>query len=330
MLLLVTIIVFVAVVFFFKNKNKPLPETYPLIEKGELYEGARKLDDWYSVQQFDPQTFAISEYRSTEYNNVFLLLGSEKALLVDAGSGTRPKSNPHSVIDIAKQLTHLPIEVILTHFHSDHIGDIDQLDSFYMIDLPHLRKRAKDNVLKLKFWETLKTGTAPIRIHTWIADGDHIDLGERKIHIKHTPGHTPESICLFDKTLKYALLGDCLYTHPSGIVTFLPGGNELQLAYSWDKVLADIDNEYALLGSHGAPRNSWSWALKNKRLLDKIRDGKAAYRWDFFWPFPIPSRVFHEEDLKLSASLIRGLNLLHYPILAILVLAILTLAYGHS
>ena len=56
----------------------------------------------------------------------FLLIGTEKALLIDSGMKL------HIAKDIAAQLTNLPIELLNTHADRDHIGSNEQFDCFYM------------------------------------------------------------------------------------------------------------------------------------------------------------------------------------------------------
>ena len=48
------------------------------------------IDDWYAVEAIDPQTFAINEPKSSQYNTSYLIIGNTRALMFDAGSGERP------------------------------------------------------------------------------------------------------------------------------------------------------------------------------------------------------------------------------------------------
>ena len=73
-------------------------------------------DDWFTVGQIDKNTYAISELGHWEKIHSFLLLGETKAALLDTGLGI---DNMKRITD---RLTTLPIDVITTHVHSDHIG----------------------------------------------------------------------------------------------------------------------------------------------------------------------------------------------------------------
>lgn len=72
--------------------------------------------DWFTVEAIDVETYAISEYGHWEETHCYLLLGREKALLIDTGLGV---ANIKAVVD---RLTALPVSVATTHAHWDHIG----------------------------------------------------------------------------------------------------------------------------------------------------------------------------------------------------------------
>ena len=74
------------------------------------------MEDWFTVEVIDDNTFAISEYKHWEETHCYLMCGTEKAVLIDTGLGV---SNIRSVVD---SLTTLPIMAVTTHAHWDHIG----------------------------------------------------------------------------------------------------------------------------------------------------------------------------------------------------------------
>lgn len=111
----------------------------------------------------------------------FLLLGKEKALLVDTGM------SGENVRKLAEELTDLPILLINTHADRDHVSGNKDFEVAYMH--PAELYNYKGNIIPV-----------------W--DGDILDLGERVIKVIHTPGHTPGSIALFDIKNKALFGGD--------------------------------------------------------------------------------------------------------------------------
>ena len=81
------------------------------------------MDSWFTVEQIDQDTFVISEYKHWEETHCYLLCGTKRAILIDTGLGV---SNIREVID---GLTKLPVTVITTHVHWDHIGGHKYFDN---------------------------------------------------------------------------------------------------------------------------------------------------------------------------------------------------------
>ena len=75
----------------------------------ENYEPINTKQDWYEVYKLNKNTYAIYEPNQWQEAISYLLIGSERAMLVDTLQGI---SNLKFVID---QLTELPIIVINTH-----------------------------------------------------------------------------------------------------------------------------------------------------------------------------------------------------------------------
>lgn len=42
---------------------------------------------WFTVERLDEDTWVVSEYRHWEHTHCYLLLGRERALLIDTGLG---------------------------------------------------------------------------------------------------------------------------------------------------------------------------------------------------------------------------------------------------
>ena len=96
------------------------------------------MKDWFTVEKIDNNTFAISEYKHWEETHCYLLCGNEKAILIDTGLGVE------NIKEITDSLTKLPIMVITTHVHWDHIGGHKFFDNIAVYE-------AEKNWLAVKF-----------------------------------------------------------------------------------------------------------------------------------------------------------------------------------
>ena len=137
-----------------------------------------EVDYMYKIIQIDEKTYQIDEERV----RFFLLIGEKKALLIDSGMMVS------NALDIAKELTDLPIELINTHGDRDHIASNIQFEWAYMHPSEY-------------------TNYKGISIHP-VWDGDVLDLGNRKLEIIHIPGHTPGSIAILDCSRRIVFSGD--------------------------------------------------------------------------------------------------------------------------
>lgn len=171
---------------------------------------------WFTVERMDDTTFALSEYRHWEETHSYLLLGRERALLLDTGLGV---GNLRREVEA---LTDLPVSVALTHVHWDHIGGCAQFaapavheaeaDWLRHFPLPEAAVRrqlcAKAPLFPAGFSpENHRVFSGePGRI---LRDGDTIDLGGRHVQVLHTPGHSPGHCCYYEAGRLYA--GDLLY-----------------------------------------------------------------------------------------------------------------------
>ena len=97
-------------------------------------------DPWFEVYKVAPDTFAIYEPHQSEETIAYLIVGKQKALLFDTGMGI---SDIHKVV---AELTKLPIIVLNSHTHDDHVGGNWQFDTIYSMDTDFSRTNAKGSV----------------------------------------------------------------------------------------------------------------------------------------------------------------------------------------
>ncbi len=245
------------------------------------------MNDWFEIKQIDPSTYAICEHGHWEKMNSYLLIGSEKALLIDSGLGI---GNIKKVVD---ELANLPVIVASTHVHWDHIGGHALFETHYVHEkeekwltngIPLPLEVVREQVVKEPFSiEPPKTFDIqqykvfkgmPTKV---LVDNDPIDIGNRIIKVLHTPGHSPGHLCFYDERARYLFSGDLIYeglifanyptTDPAqlrnsvlrinqigNIEKILPAHNQVDIPVKIISELVELLNEVEAAGNlkHGA------------------------------------------------------------------------------
>jgi glyoxylase-like metal-dependent hydrolase (beta-lactamase superfamily II) len=184
---------------------------------------------YFHVYPIDQQTYAISEPKYWQENVSYLLLGKRQALLFDTGPGI------YSIRSLVRSITQLPLLVIPSHLHFDHVGDVQEFDNVRLLDTPALRAQVHDGYFVEPSEQYLLRSTKRFRVRGWIADGQTIDLGGRLIRFVSTPGHTPDSVSLIDASHRRMFTGDIV----NRIVTLcdVPGSDVRAMAASLRRLL---------------------------------------------------------------------------------------------
>ena len=73
-------------------------------------------DPWFAVYRLPGEVYALYEPHHFQDVISYLILGKERALLLDTGMGIG------NIRAVAERLTKLPITVVNSHSHFDHVG----------------------------------------------------------------------------------------------------------------------------------------------------------------------------------------------------------------
>ncbi|MFA8433391.1 MAG: MBL fold metallo-hydrolase [Marinifilaceae bacterium] len=204
---------------------------------------ARKAKQWFVVEKLDNKTYVISEPNSSQGNSCFLLLGDREAILFDSGTG---ENEGKGIARITDTITNLPLTLLLSHFHFDHIGNTEEFSRIGIPELDCFRSRiARDSILNLSCKEVLSENTKSLKVSKCFPVGEEIDLGNRRITILHTPGHSRESISIVDRENKYVFMGDLAY---NGLLLV---NDCRKYVNSINCLLNRSDSTYRFFGSHG-------------------------------------------------------------------------------
>jgi glyoxylase-like metal-dependent hydrolase (beta-lactamase superfamily II) len=153
------------------------------------------------VHAYEPQTFILRQNpcASFEANFIYLLIGSDKALLIDTGAVADPKAMPlaKTVLELLpeKDGKKLPLLVAHTHRHLDHRAGDPQFAS-----LPSVEVVPFD----------LEGVRAFFGFDNWPNGIAHIDLGGRTVDVIPTPGHNDTHVAFYDDRTGILFSGDFL------------------------------------------------------------------------------------------------------------------------
>jgi glyoxylase-like metal-dependent hydrolase (beta-lactamase superfamily II) len=194
-------------------------------------EEVRSPDEWFRVYAAGPGVYAIFEPYQSEEVLSYLVLGTRRALLLDTGLGIG------RIDRVARQLAgELPISVLNTHAHPDHVGGNHAFGTILGTRTPFGAERSKGlphgkvtwivdpaEICGKKLPRGVDAGTfgsKPFAVSEYVEDGARLDLGGRTLEIIHTPGHSPDSLAVLDRAHHLLFTGDSFYLAP--IYLFLP------------------------------------------------------------------------------------------------------------
>jgi glyoxylase-like metal-dependent hydrolase (beta-lactamase superfamily II) len=268
-------------------------------------EPAGIVHDWFKVYAVAEGVFAISEPRQYEGVTSFLITGSKRVVLFDTGLGVA------RIGEVVARLTALPVTVLNSHTHFDHVGGNREFEDVRNLDEPYSRASARGEVapsLAAYVGETLAPdricGPLPAGMSSraypipkWrtagpIRDGDVLDLGDRRLEILGTPGHTPDSISLVDRANGLLFTGDTYYS--GEIYLWAPETSVADYTASIGKLAALAPKLRKLLPAHGAPVAPPGRLPELLEALEDIASGRAAAE-----PAPENRRLFRFENFTI-------------------------------
>jgi glyoxylase-like metal-dependent hydrolase (beta-lactamase superfamily II) len=152
---------------------------------------------------------------------------------------------------ILKKVSDLKLDiklVVLTHGHIDHVGALGEVKEASGADIAAHADDVKtlgDGSLSVLLGISPLALPPPDRL---LEDGDKIDIGNLNFIVRHTPGHSPDSICLLGGGVVFS--GDTLFNYGIGRAD-LPGGNPSQLMDSIRTKLMVLADETIVYPGHG-------------------------------------------------------------------------------
>jgi glyoxylase-like metal-dependent hydrolase (beta-lactamase superfamily II) len=204
---------------------------------------------------FDSDVCSLIEATSDVYQirfknraaNAYLVCGSKRTVMIDVGLS----SNYPALLACLNRVGVTPDKidmVILSHEHLDHIGAAYHFERSFIaahrLAANKIMLRDDFSMLRKMFNEP----NVPINVDIWLEEGNLLDLGNFRLNVMYTPGHTSACITMFDQDKGLLFAADTLM--PGGVMGGVFGsGSIADYIQSLERIKGL--NSKILLSGHG-------------------------------------------------------------------------------
>lgn len=243
------------------------------------------------VKQIDQNTWQFTEQFLGENVYCYLLVGTEKALLIDTAYGFT------DIAGAVEELTSLPVTVVNTHGHFDHIcgnrffpevmlsdkdwevyrnhSDLDKLEKILLASLggteevKGLLEQFRPVLREITSLENVQVSPLP--------ESGYFELGNRKVDIIETPGHTTGSIALLDRKNGWLFSGDTC--GDEGMLLHFPEASSVREFHQTICKLLELVDEGAVTRNYPCHQTSPAPTSKLKyydHILTRMENGELT------------------------------------------------------
>lgn len=179
-----------------------------------------------------------------------------------------PGEEAEKVIGFLQKKGLAPLAILLTHAHFDHIGAVDDLREEFKIPV-YLHRLEKDWLGRPNLNGSGKYPMVPdyrIGEADVLLDGEkELQIGDFRMELLHTPGHSPGSISYSFGTEGFAIVGDTLFRGSIGRTDLIDGSEKKLLASIRDSLMT-LPDHMVLFPGHGPETTPEQEAASNPFL----------------------------------------------------------------
>lgn len=241
-------------------------------------------------EDYDAQEIAKNVYKINEYNltTAFLIVGEKRAVTIDCGTGVG------DYLAFVRKITDLPLTLLVSHAHVDHIGGRAQFEEMYLSkdDEPIIKdvttSSRKGYVFLMKFlgFKVRKNNYLEYRkvekepAVRYLSEGDVIDLGGKTLKVFETPAHTKGSLSFLLVEDRILFSGDVV--NPQCLM-FLKHATTLEEMKATYEKIEKIEGYDVMWASHLSEPITKETFENGKKAIDKaIKRGNRLLPWIAF------------------------------------------------
>lgn len=200
---------------------------------------------------------------TTDMTTMYVIEGADRALLIDTGTKCRDLDK------VVGQITDKPLDVVITHLHPDHAGNVGYFDKFYM--------HPADTVMLDEYHYGGEIG--------FIREGDSFDLGGTRLDVYDMPGHTPGSVVFVNEATGDVFTGDAFGSGQAWL-QLQPHVSMATYVASCDRMIdliGDLDLKYIWCGHYPHVKGYFDvrYVERQRALAKRLCEGDTAGSVDF-------------------------------------------------
>ena len=194
--------------------------------------------------QLQIASFSLGDWLTNCY--VLHVDGSTDCWIVDAGF------EPEPLIEYVRQHQLEPRQVLLTHAHVDHIAGLSALRAFWpgVSILIHAAEKAFLTEPMLNLSSALDRALIAPDATGTLDPAEPLTLDGHEFEVRHTPGHSPGGVALYQQQEKVVFVGDTLFAGSIGRHDF-PSSNGPLLLETIRSQLLSLPDDTRVLSGHG-------------------------------------------------------------------------------
>jgi glyoxylase-like metal-dependent hydrolase (beta-lactamase superfamily II) len=189
------------------------------------------------------------------------------------------------------------VSVIPSHLHFDHVNGLKYFQSISLIDLPETRGHGRGDVVQLGRYQYMGASPPSFKVTEWVKPGATLDLGGRKVEIWSTPGHTTNSVSVWEPERKRLYTGDLIY--PTSLYAFMLDSSLSTYISTLDRLQTTLPADAKLYGAHccrndAPPHAPWldMTDVHDARMaVSNVMSGQAKGRGLVLRNFPVNARM---------------------------------------